>query len=206
MRLEQFIFRRLPALLVGCLVLAGINIALYFTAVSRLDKFSKATRDKVESNRTHLLEMEKKSKEVSSGVKAITVDRQVVGDLSDKVLRTKEQRLVEAQNALQDLIHANGMTMASVSYAYAAVPPGEHPSWSHQYTKVTLQVPLTGTYPQIKGLIWDLQQSPQFFVVEALGLSSGSQGAAEIRINLVVSTLFMSTQGGPEPGRAGGKA
>ncbi len=207
MRLEQFLYRRLPALLAGCLILAAVNVALYVTAVSRLDRFSRSTKDKVEKNRTRLQEMEKKSKEVSSAVKAISADRQVVGDLASKVLMTREQRLVGAQRALQELIGSNGLSMESVGYSYAPVPPGDGSGWGRRYTKVTMQIPLTGVYPHIKGLIWDLQQSPEFFVVEALALSSsGAQGGTDIRVNLTVSTLFASGDGAPAPRQGGGKA
>lgn len=193
MRLERFIYRRFALLVSICLAIVAVNLALYFTAISRLDRFSRDTKTKVADNRVKLREAEKRNKAISASVENVRVDRQVVGDLADKILMTRGQRMVMVQKELESLIQKNQLTMDNVGYSYAVLPRNEKANWGHRYVKLDMQVPLSGTYPQLKRLLQDLQESPSFLLVDAIGLSSGSQGGLQLRLNLSVSTYFVAT-------------
>lgn len=193
MRLERFIYRKFVLLVSVCLAIVVVNLVLYFTAIARLDKFSRDTKARILDNRTKLRSAEKRNKAISASVENVRVDRQVVSDLADKIMMTRAQRMVQVQKELAFLIQKNQLAMEKISYSYSILPSNLKTSWGHKYIRLDMTVPLSGTYPQLKALLKDLQESPQFFLVGTVGLSSGNQGGLQLRLNLNVSTYFVAT-------------
>jgi len=192
LNLDGLIQKKL-ALVLG--VLAGVvavNLAVYFLAVSNLDKHTKSTRAKVAQLREQVRDLEKQDKEISGTVSRIRTDRQVVDDLAGKVLTTRAQRLVTVQTELQKLLEDHRLQADSINYLYETYPTQET-SWGRRYLKVGMVVPLSGAYQDIKGFIKEAQASPQFFLLESVNLSSGSQGGTMLRMNLMLSTYFVAT-------------
>ncbi len=202
MNIERFILKRL-ALILG--IGAGVvflNLAVYFFGVSRLDQFARDVKGKVTANRRILKESEDRSQTLASSVERVRTDKKVIGDLSDKVFETRHKRLVTVQTEIQHLIDSNNLQMQTISYGYKLFPDRKDKAdWGHRYFRVSMDIPLTGTYPEIKKFIQDLQASPQFFLIDELSLSSSAQGGVQLKINLAVSTYFMST--GEEEGGTG---
>ena len=54
--------------------------------------------------------------------------------------------------------------------------------------KVTVAMPVTGTYDQIKRFIYELESSPRSFIIESLSLGSGrgEEGEVSLRLTIVV--------------------
>ncbi len=207
MNIERFVLKRLTLILgIGAGVIF-LNLVVYLFGVSRLDQFARDVKGKVTTNRRVLKESEDRSKTLSSSVERVRTDKKVIGDLSDKVFETRHKRLVTVQTEIQNLIDTNNLQMQTISYGYKMSPDREDKAdWGHRYLRVSMQIPLTGTYPAIKKFIQDLQASPQFFLIDELSLSSSAQGGVQLKINLAVSTYFMAT--GEEEGgaRKGGPA
>ena len=207
MNAERFLTRRLPLILGigGGIVL--LNLGVYLFGVSRLDKFAQGVKDRVASNRRVLKSLEDQSKNLSASVERVQTDKKVIGQLYDKIFETRSKRLVTVQTEIQKLITANNLDMETISYAYKIFPPPrEKEGWEHRYLKVSMQIPLTGTYPEIKKFIHDLQASPQFFLIDQLSLSSSAQGGVQLRVNLAVSTYFIATSEDVGLGEKGGAA
>lgn len=193
MRLERALYRHLPMLLgIGAAVLA-LNVVLYFTAVSRLDRFSKTVKAQVSENRTRLLDLEAKHKAVTAGVDHIQNNRQVVSDLADKILLTKGQRLVEVQNLLRGFADAHRLQMDTLSYSYSFLPGGARAVGAHRYLRVDIGMPVIGSYPDIKAFMQDIQVSPQFLSITSFNLAQTGQGAVLIQGNFTVTTYFIAT-------------
>lgn len=193
MRLERALYRHLPTLLgIGAAVLV-LNVVLYFTAVSRLDRFSKTVKAQVTENRTRLLDLEAKHKAVTSGVDHIQNNRQVVSDLADKILLTKGQRLVEVQNLLRGFADAHRLQMDTLGYSYSFLPGGPRSAGAHRYLRVDIGMPVIGSYPDIKAFIKDIQVSPQFLSITSLNLAQTSLGTVMIQGNFTVTTYFIAT-------------
>ena len=193
MRLERALYRHLPTFLgIGAAVLA-LNVVLYFTAVSRLDRFSKTVKVQVQENRTRLLDLEANDKAVTAGVDHIQNNRQVVSDLADKILLTKGQRLVEVQNLLRGFADAHRLQMDTLSYSYSFLPAESRSAGGHRYLKVDIGMPVMGSYPDIKGFMKDIQVSPQFLSITAMRLTQSGQGAVMVQVNFTVTTYFTAT-------------
>ena len=59
---------------------------------------------------------------------------------------------------------------------------------------MSLQVGVNGSYPQVKAFIRALQNSPQFFVIENLAVTTTGQGNIVLHANLLISTYFVATE------------
>ena len=194
MSFEVIIRRKLGLLLAVAAGLAALNLAVYLMAVSRLDHYARATRQQVESNRRELKKLEDKERTLTLSVNRVSNDRKVMDELAGQVFRTRQQRFVDLQTGLKSLIDAHQLQLNNFSYGYEFIPsPDKKEGWSHRYIRVRMTLPLTGPYQEIKALIQALQESPLFFTVDALSLSSSPQSAGTIRVNVAISTYFVAT-------------
>lgn len=200
MNLDRVLLKRLPLLLALGTVGVVLNLLLYALGVSRLDVYTRNLKATVEANRTRLQELEGRTRSLEESAARLRKDREVITDLAEKVLLTPEVRLVAAQEEIQKLVEANQLDLQSLSYTYEAIPKAFEGSWPRRYVKVTLTLPLSGTYPAMKAFVRALLNSPQFFTVEEMALAGNSQGGPTLRMNLVVSTLFVA--GPHSPGEA----
>ncbi len=193
MRLERALYGHLSTLLgIGAAVLA-LNLVLYFTAVSRLDRFSKSVKAQVSDNRAKLLALEAKDKAAVAGVAVVENNRQVVSDLADKILLTKGQRLVEVQNLLRGFADARRLQTDRLAYSYKFIPAENRPAGSHRYLRVDIGMPVMGTYADIKDFMNDIQVSPQFLSITSISLTQSAQGSALIQGNFMITTYFVAT-------------
>jgi Tfp pilus assembly protein PilO len=205
MRLERALYGHLSTLLgIGAAVLA-LNLVLYFTAVSKLDRFSKSVKAQVSENRAKLMALEAKDKAAVAGVAVVENNRQVVSDLADKMLRTKGQRLVEVQNLLRGFADARRLQTDRLSYAYKFIPAENRPAGSHRYLRVDIGMPVIGTYADIKDFMKDVQVSPQFLSITSVSLTQSAQGSALIQGNFNITTYFVATAA-DEQELAGGRS
>lgn len=203
MNLDRALLKRLPLLLTLGTGGVVLNLLLYAFGVSRLDVYTRNVKAAVEANRIRLQELEGRTRSLEESVVRLRKNREVLGDLAEKVLLTPEVRLVAAQEEIQRLVEANQLELQSLSYGYEVLPKAPAGgSWPRRYVKVTLTLPLSGTYPAMKAFVRALLSSPHFFTVEEMALAGNSQGGPTLRMNLVVSTLFVAgthSPGGMDP-------
>ncbi len=197
MNLDRFLLKRLPVLLALGAAAVVVNLLLYVFGVSRLDVYTRNLKATVEADRARLQELEGRTRSLEESALRLRKDREVLTDLAEKVLLTPEARLVAAQEEIQKLVEANQLELQSLSYAYEAIPKATEGSWPRRYVKVTLTLPLSGTYPAMKAFVRALLNSPHFFTVEEMALAGNSQGGPTLRMNLVVSTLFVAGSHSP---------
>lgn len=56
--------------------------------------------------------------------------------------------------------------------------------------QVTVSMPVTGSYADIKRFVYDLETSPRSFIIENLSLGSGKGEEGDISLNLTVAAHF----------------
>jgi Tfp pilus assembly protein PilO len=56
--------------------------------------------------------------------------------------------------------------------------------------KVTVSMPVTGTYADIKRFIHELETSPRLFIIEELSLASGKGEEGEVSLKLAIAVHF----------------
>ncbi|MEW6756639.1 MAG: GspMb/PilO family protein [Acidobacteriota bacterium] len=194
MNLDQILFRRLALVLGAGTAAVALNVGLYVFAVSKLEAHTSAMKEAVAANRKSLREMEAEHKRLNVAGDRLVANRKVMEELRDKVLLTQEQRLVAVQTEIQRLVEANGLDLQNISYAYESLPRPPQGPWANRYVRLTVQLPLSGTYPAVKAFIRDLLASPQFLSVDELALSGGTQTGVLLRMNLQVSTAFLASE------------
>ncbi len=193
MRLERALHKHFTkALGIGAALLA-LNLIVYFTAVSRLDRFAKTVKAQVADNRAKLAALEAEDKTATAGVGTIKNNRQIVDDLANGVFLTKGQRLVEVQNVLLGLTDSRRLQAEAVSYAYSMQPDAKT-SWGRRYLKVDVATNLTGSYLDIKSFMEDLEKNPQFLILEAFNLNASGQGAGTVQGSFQIATYFVATE------------
>lgn len=58
------------------------------------------------------------------------------------------------------------------------------------FVQVTVTMPVTGSYADIKRFVYDLETSPRLFIIENLSLGSGKGGDGEISLKLTLAAHF----------------
>lgn len=194
MNLDQIVFRRLALVLGAGTAAIALNVGLYVFAVSKLDAHTRSMKETVAGNRTSLKEMEAEHRRLKEASERLVGNRKVMEELRDKVLLTQEQRLVAVQAEIQRLVEVHRLELQNVSYAYELFPRPPQGPWANRYIRMTVQLPLSGTYPAVKSFVRDLLVSPQFLSVDELALSGGTQTGILLRMNLQISTAFLASE------------
>ena len=58
------------------------------------------------------------------------------------------------------------------------------------FVQVTVTMPVTGSYADIKRFVYDLETSPRLFIIENLSLGSGKGAEGDISLKLTVAAHF----------------
>jgi len=58
------------------------------------------------------------------------------------------------------------------------------------FVQVTVTMPVTGSYADIKRFVYDLETSPRLFIIENLSLGSGKGGEGDISLKLILAAHF----------------
>ena len=58
------------------------------------------------------------------------------------------------------------------------------------FVQVTVTMPVTGSYADIKRFVYDLETSPRLFIIENLSLGSGKGGDGDISLKLILAAHF----------------
>lgn len=193
MDIENFLIKRSGMIvMVGAAVIVA-NALIYGFGVSRLDHFAGELKNKVEANKIVLVRTREKKDKLLQTARRVKNDSDIIAKLSDNLFKTRASRLVQVQETIQEIVEKNHLKVKTISYTYSEYPSsrGLAKGWKHAYEKISMTVPLSGTYPAIKSFISDLQASDQFLIVDALALSSSTQSGVLLRVNLSVETYFV---------------
>lgn len=205
MDIENLLIKHSAMIVVVGAAVIILNVLIYGFGVSRLDHFAGELKKKVEVNRTVLAKTLVKRDKLVQTARRVENDRDVIAKLNNDVFKTRGSRLVSVQEEIQELAEKNHLETRTISYSYSTYPNSARlaKGWKHHYEKISMNIPLSGTYPSIKSFISDLQTSDQFLMVDALALSSSTQSGVMLKVNLSVETYFVMQPSG-KSGRTGG--
>jgi Tfp pilus assembly protein PilO len=71
--------------------------------------------------------------------------------------------------------------------------------------RLTVSMALSGDYDDIRALIYDLETSPDFFVIDNMALTEGGDENAPLTLALEVSTYFRTTRVAPAKAGSNGR-
>lgn len=195
MSLENKILSRAGWILTILFLVVVGNIIFYILGVSNLDKMAQSLTAVAADNAAKLSEAEAVAATLGENVGRISTGRNFMETLAQTTLQTRPERLVIVQEEVAKLLKDAGLATDTVGYTYEILPPqSDKAGWRHKYLKTTLQLAIAGSYPQVKTFIRSLQESPQFFIVENLAVTTTSQGTVVLHANLLVTTYFIATE------------
>ena len=195
MSIENKILARAGWLIAALLLVVAGSIVFYTLGVANLDKLTRSLKVRAAENKKQLAEAEVLAATLTGNVGRIAAGRNFMELLASETLKTRPERLVAMQEEVAKLVKGAGLSSETIGYTYDIVPPKDDKfRWRHRYLKTTLQLPVSGSYPQLKTFILSLQNSPHFFTVDDLSVSSSTQGTVVLHANLLVSTYFIATE------------
>ena len=116
-------------------------------------------------------------------VARVRTNREQVRELYERRFSTRRARLTAVTAEVKDLAAKAGLAPTSLTYPEEEIEDFGLVKRSFLFT-------VEGTYAELRKLINLLELSPSFLTLEQVQLSGGGDDGPELRITLVVSTLF----------------
>ncbi len=183
---------------VSAVAVLALNVLVYFFGIARLGAVTALQKNEIEANNRKIAEMQAQRDAAAEKASIYKQGSKVLETLGKDYFKTRAERFAELQKDLQKLLEANGLTNDSMAYTYGQEPKDSQKSaWRHDYVTVQIPLAVSGSYPQVKKFISDLQASPQFYIINDIGLSTSTQGAVLLNARIAVTTLFLAD--GSEP-------
>jgi uncharacterized protein YfcZ (UPF0381/DUF406 family) len=123
-------------------------------------------------------------------------NRQEVVRFYEERFATESQRLTRVINEVKGLARQAGLEPAAISYPEETIQ-------EYGLLKKSFVFSVEGTYLNLRKLVNFLELSDSFLTLERIGLAES--GGPNLRIDLMISTLFVSESetGGPDSGSGG---
>lgn len=178
---------------VAALAVLVLNILVYFFGIARLGSVTASQKREIETNSQKIKELESQRDAASEKASVYRQGSKALSTLGSDYFKTRAERFALLQKDLQKILEANGLSNDNIAYTYEQEPKDtEKAAWRHAYVTVQIPLAVSGSYPQVKKLIADLEASPQFYVVEDVSLATSTQGAVLLNARLILRTLFLA--------------
>jgi len=194
--LDQVVRRWFVRVSAVAAALLAVNVAVYFFGVARLGVLAAKEGKAAHSEGAALADMEAKARAAGAQVSIYREGQKALDTLAKDHLKTRSERLPEVQRTLEGLVRSAGMTSEGFRYSYGTFPgkdAKEH--WPREYVEVQFDFRVSGSYPQLKKFLGDLQASPNFFLVDPPAMSVSGQGAVLLTMNVLARTYFVAGEG-----------
>lgn len=138
----------------------------------------------------------KERRELEALVERVRTNRAQVAELYDKRFSTRRNRLTAVTAEIKDLAAKAGLAPSSFTYPEEQIE-------DYGLVKRSFVFSVEGTYGALRKFINLLELSPSFLTVEQVRLAGSPEEGPELRISMVVSTLFSREPALGEPGTEG---
>ena len=195
---DRLIKRGFAKAVAAALAVLLLNILVYFFGIARLGAVTASQQSEIEANNRKIAEMQAQRDSAAEKASVYKQGSKVLETLGKDYFKTRAERFAELQKDLQKLLEANGLSNESLTYTYGQEPKdSQKTAWRHGYVTVQIPLAVSGSYPQVKKFISDLQASPHFYIINDIGLSASTQGAVLLNARIAVTTLFLADNGEP---------
>ena len=126
---------------------------------------------------------EKSEKTLADFYARLTATKTNTDDFYAKVLRTKQENLIDVQQELNEIGKEFQIDPDTVSYANTDMP-------DDGLERFQLSVLLEGDYSDLRKFIARVENSEMFFVVESVSLTGTKEGGMQLQMNVNISTYF----------------
>lgn len=125
----------------------------------------------------------KERRDLEAQVEQVRTNRAQVSELYTKRFATRRQRLTAVTAEIKDLAAKAGLDPSAFTY-----PEEEIEDFG--LVKRSFLFSVEGTYAELRKFVNLLELSPSFLTVEEVQLTGGGEDGPELRLSLIVSTLF----------------
>lgn len=139
-----------------------------------------------------LREVAAERQNVENLLRRAELNQRQIDEVYEQRFSTRRARLTAVATEVKDLARRAGLEPLSISYP-------EEPIEEFGVLERQIQLPLTGTYDELRSFVNLLELSPSFLILRRLDVD-GVEGTNEVDLRLELSTLFTADKA-EEPAR-----
>ena len=171
-----------PAIIAGCIALTA-NLAFYTIMVRpRIASYRDLAGSKGAFAR-ELSEAERTQKTLAAFYERLDTTEKNIEDFFAKVLSTKQERLIQVQQELNDIGTEFRISPESVSYENKDME-------ADGLEQFSISVPIEGDYSDLRHFIARVENSRSFLILDGVSLTSSKEGGLQLLMNINISTYF----------------
>lgn len=192
MKYDDFLRKHFIKIFFLCLILLIADILILCFGVLKLENRAQDLKASVMKGAEEIKNLETKAEEKEKEVKTFQESKNIIETLKNDIFLKRSDRFVEFQKEITRIVSEAGMTGNKYGYKYTLVPKdNDKEKWQDGFVEVYMALPLQGTYPQIKKLLYLLEKSGHFITVEGIDISQTTQGASLMDFKVGIKTYFV---------------
>ncbi len=175
--------RRIVTLLAA---LAALNVVFYIGLVEpQVREYQTLTEAREPLGRLSERQKQVETHEVFR--QAVRQAESDLADLRERLLSTRNQRLVEVEEELERLCREFGIDLNSVSFDNDLL-------LDEELDRFVMNVPLEGNYASLRKFLQAVESSKEFLVVERVSLARGREGGRTLSLSINLVTYFVAPE------------
>jgi len=183
---------------VPALIFLVANVVLLSAYRLVLAGQSQLRSSRIERTQTDLIHATAERKELERKLEAARSSRDAIESFYDDRLASENVRLTRILAEVRELATRAGLAPTAIKY-------GKQEIDDHGLLRRSIEFSVEGSYVEFRRFVNMLELSSSFLLLERVGLrGSDDDAAGQLRIALVVSTLFASPEAVADAERSGG--
>ncbi len=188
------IWREKSRLLIALGTFLVLNAIFFLTYRVRYKERVTALSNKLEASSVQLQEARAARTAAERQIAAYNEVLQTIDQVYTEWWATPEERLTALILEIRKLAAKSQLRPPSVSYNHAASSLKGEPT-----STLSISFGVQGSYHQVRKFINMLELSPQFVIIDELGLSGPADGGSTLQFSIQLKTLFRETEARAKP-------
>jgi Tfp pilus assembly protein PilO len=114
----------------------------------------------------------------------VLAGRTSLDEFYNDVLSTKQERLITFQKEIREIARKFNINMDTIAYPRESYP-------KDKVMKFSAQMPLTGSYENLRQFVDTVERSQNFIVIDSVQLASSKEGGVILQLIIQLSTFFV---------------
>ena len=171
------------AVVLGAVVV--VNLLLHFLVIRDVVRTSGDREAILATRQGKLHQKEVQVAALERAASKLACTRSDLKHLFEDVLSSKEERLTAILREVRQLAASNGMDPERIAYSVSAMPRAE-------LVKFGISFPLAGPYETLRKFIRQVEDSPNFLVIEDVSLAGDRAQGLELKLGVKLTTFFQA--------------
>jgi len=171
-----------PALIAGAVLLAANALVYAFLVRPRVLEYRDLSGTQ-EQFLHQLNQAEASHRKLADFYSRLSATKANTEDFYKKILRTKQENLIEVQREVNEIGSEFGIDPDTVSYASQDLP-------ADGLERFSISLLLEGDYAALRKLIARVESSESFLIVDSISLTGTREGGLQLQMAINISTYF----------------